>query len=31
MMGHRQLEPEAMAKFIERSSTILAKLAEMSA
>lgn len=28
MMSHRQLEPEAMAKFVERSSLILSKLAE---
>ena len=31
LMSHRQLEPEAMAKFIERSSTILTKLADISA
>jgi len=31
MMSHRQLEPEAMARFIERSSTILTKLADISA
>ena len=31
MMSHRQLETEAMARFIERSSTILTKLADISA
>lgn len=31
VMSHRQLEPDAMAKFIERSNTILTKLAEISA
>jgi molecular chaperone HtpG len=29
MMSHKQLEPEAMTKFIERSNALLGKLAEI--
>ncbi|HEX2946472.1 MAG TPA: molecular chaperone HtpG [Clostridia bacterium] len=31
MMSHKQLEPDAMANFIERSNTLLGRLAELEA
>ena len=31
MMSHKQLEPEAMTKFIERSNRLLARLAQTEA